>query len=289
MTTASPASPARPAPSRWQRELRAHYGPWAVVTGASDGIGRSTATLLAEAGIHVVLVARRGAVLDALADELHVAHDVGTRVVAADLTSPSGVDAVLDATRGLDVGLFVAAAGFGSTGHFVDRDLADELAMIDVNCRAVVALSHGFARRLEARGAGGIVLFGSVVGFQGVPRTATYAATKAFVQSFAEGLRLELKPAGVQVLATAPGPTRSGFAEQASMTMSSAADAQVVARATLRSLGGRRSTVRPGGLAKLLGFSLILLPRWARVRLMGTIMSGMTDERSRPATSGADR
>jgi len=189
---------------------------------------------------------------------------------------------------GLDVGLFVAAAGFGTTGPFIDSNLDDELAMIDVNCRAVVGLTHGFARRLARRGAGGIVLFGSLVGFQGVPQTANYAATKAFVQSFAEGLRLELKPTGVEVLATAPGPTHSGFAAHASMTMSSAADPDVVARSTLRSLGRRSSTVRPGGLAKLLGFSLIMLPRWARVRLMGTIMSGMTNEPTRPAASRAD-
>jgi uncharacterized protein len=285
MTTESPA---RPSPTRWQRRVRERYGPWAVVTGASDGIGRSITTLLAEAGVHVVLVARRSEVLDALASDLRAAHDVDMQVVAADLTTPSGVDAVLDRTRGLDVGLFVAAAGFGTTGPFVDSNLDDELAMIDVNCRAVVGLTHGFARRLASREAGGIVLFGSLVGFQGVPRTANYAATKAFVQSFAEGLRLELKPIGVEVLATAPGPTRSGFAAQASMTMSSAADPDVVARSTLRSLGRRSSTVRPGALAKLLGFSLIMLPRWARVRLMGTIMSGMTDQPTRPAASGVD-
>jgi len=285
MTTASPT---RPSTTRWQRELRERYGPWAVVTGASDGIGRSTATLLAEAGVHVVLVARRSEVLDALASDLRASHGVDTQVVAADLTTPSGVDAVLDRTRGLDVGLFVAAAGFGTTGPFIDSNLDDELAMVDVNCRAVVGLTHGFARRLADRGAGGIVLFGSLVGFQGVPQTANYAATKAFVQSFAEGLRLELKPVGVEVLATAPGPTRSGFAAHASMTMSSAADVDVVARSTLRSLGRRSSTVRPGALAKLLGFSLIMLPRWARVRLMGTIMSGMTNQPTRPATSGAD-
>jgi uncharacterized protein len=285
MTTVSPI---RPSLTRWQRQLHERYGPWAVVTGASDGIGRATAAVLAEAGIHVVLVARRSEVLDALASDLRATHDIDTQVVAADLTTPAGVAAVLDGTRGLEVGLFVAAAGFGTTGPFIESNLDAELAMIDVNCRAVVGLTHGFARRLARRGAGGIVLFGSLVGFQGVPQTANYAATKAFVQSFAEGLRLELKPAGVDVLATAPGPTHSGFAAQASMTMSAAADPDVVARSTLRSLGRRSSTVRPGGLAKLLGFSLILLPRWARVRLMGTIMSGMTNQPTRLTASGAD-
>ena len=203
-------------------------------------------------------------------------------VIVADLGTPVGVDEVLTRTRGIDVGLYIAAAGYGTTGSFIESDLDSELTMIDVNCRAVVSLTHGFARRFADRGAGGIVLFGSLVGFQGVPQTANYAATKSFVQSFAEGLRLELKCLGVDVLATAPGPTHSGFAAQAAMTMSSAADADVVARSTLRSLGRRSSTVRPGVQAKLLGYSLIMLPRWARVRVLGSIMSGMSSATRQP-------
>jgi len=285
MATASPASPTV---SGWQQRLRQRYGPWAVVTGASDGIGRSTATLLAEAGFGVVLVARRQEVLEAFADDLRAAYNADVEVIVADLGTPVGVDEVLTRTRGIDVGLYIAAAGYGTTGSFIESDLDNELTMIDVNCRAVVSLTHGFARRFADRGAGGIVLFGSLVGFQGVPQTANYAATKSFVQSFAEGLRLELKSLGVDVLATAPGPTHSGFAAQAAMTMSSAADADVVARSTLRSLGRRSSTVRPGVQAKLLGYSLIMLPRWARVRVLGSIMSGMSSATRQGVTAATD-
>lgn len=140
-------------------------------------------------------------------------------VVDADLRTREGVAKLVDATSGLDVGLFAAAAGFGTSGNFLDGTREDELYMIDVNCRAVAELTHTFGRRLAERGKGGIVLFSSLVAFQGVPRAANYAATKAYVQSFAEALAIELAPAGIDVVASAPGPVNSGFASRARMIM----------------------------------------------------------------------
>lgn len=251
------------------------YGPWAVVTGASDGIGREHAKVLAGQGLAVALVARRGGRLEELAAQLHAAFGVKTLVIASDLATPEGVKAVVEATAALEVGLLVQAAGYGSSGRFLDHDVDEELAMIDVNCRAVVALSHAFGRRFAAAGRGGIVLFSSIVAFQGVPRAANYAATKAFVQSFAEGLQVELAPRGVDVLVSAPGPIRSGFAARADLQMGLAMDPEAVAGSTLAALG-RGTTVRPGWLSKLLGWSLATLPRWGRVRVMALIMGGMT-------------
>jgi short-subunit dehydrogenase len=269
--------------------FREKYGPWAVVTGASEGIGREFARRLGEAGFHLVLVARRAGVLEELADELRTSRAIQVKVLPADLSRQEEVDAIATRTAGLDVGLLVAAAGFGTSGRFVDSPLQDELAMIDVNCRAVAALAHPFGARFRRRGRGGIVLLSSVVAFQGVPRTAGYAATKAYVQSLAEGLRGELAPFGVDVIASAPGPIRSGFAERAGMRMGMAQTPQAVAQATLDALG-RRGTVRPGWLSKLLGWSLGLLPRWARVRIMGVIMAGMTpEERPRDLPRAAGR
>jgi short-subunit dehydrogenase len=115
----------------------------------------------------------------------------------------------------------------------------------------------------------------SLVAFQGVPRAATYAATKAFIQTFAEGLRLELSGSGVDVIACAPGPVRSGFEARADMRMGAAASPATVARGTLDALG-RRTTVRPGFLAKFLEASLLPLPRLARSRIMAIVMGGMT-------------
>ena len=122
------------------------------------------------------------------------------------------------------------------------------------------------------------MLMSSIVGFQGMPYAAHYAATKAYVQTLAEGLKVELAPAGVDVLAEAPGPTRSGFADRAGMRMGAASDAAGVAQPILDSLV-RRTTMLPGLLAKLLTYSLVPLPRWARVRIMGRVMYGMTKHR----------
>jgi len=270
--------------NRAHRRLHTHYGPWAVVTGATEGIGREFAVRLAEAGFHLVLVARRQDALALLAAELAGAHGIGARVEAIDLATDQGVADLIARTETFDVGLLVASAGFGTSGEFVDSALADELAMIDVNCRAVAALSHAFGGRFVARGRGGIVLMSSLVAFQGVPRAANYAATKAYVQSFAEALRIELRPRGVDVIASAPGPIHSGFAARASMTMGLAQTPRAVAGATLAALG-RRGTVRPGWLSKLLEASLALLPRRGRVRMMGAVMAGMT--RPRAALPGA--
>jgi short-subunit dehydrogenase len=251
------------------------YGPWCVVTGASDGIGAAFARALAARGASVVLVARRRDRLEALSAELRARHPVEVRVVVADLSRPDGVEAVVEAVRPLDVGLLVAAAGFGSHGPFVERPLGDELEMVDVNVRAVVALGHVFGARLAARGRGGLVFLSSIVAFQGVPGSTTYAATKAFVQSFAEGLAVELRPRGVDVIASAPGPVHSGFAGRAGMVMGRAEAPAVVAEGTLAALGGQ-VTVRPGWLAKVLGWSLATAPRFGRVWLMTRIMAGMS-------------
>jgi len=260
---------------RERSRLRERYGPWVLVTGASDGIGREFARCLAAGGVNVVLVARREAPLRDLADALRRQHGVETLVLPADLSRADQVEAVAARTDGLDVGLLVAAAGFGTSGAFLEATLADELAMIDVNCRAVAALSHHFGRRFAARGRGGLVLMSSLLAFQGVPRAANYAATKAYVQSLAEGLRAELGPRGVDVVASAPGPIRSGFESRANMKMAMGGTPATVARATLDALG-RLTTVRPGWLSKLLEASLALLPRWGRVRVMGLVMGGMT-------------
>jgi uncharacterized protein len=184
--------PARPG-GPWART----YGPFAVVTGASDGIGAAFARDAAERGLDLVLIARRRDRLEALAAELRAAHGATVIVLPLDLAQPDSTAEIGKAVAGLDVGLFVAAAGFGTSGPFLDAAAADELGMIDVNCRAVVAQTHLIAGDLKARGRGGIVLFSSIVAFQGVPGSANYAATKAFIQTFAEGLRIELKPHGV--------------------------------------------------------------------------------------------
>jgi hypothetical protein len=147
--------------------------------------------------------------------------------------------------------------------------------MLDVNCRALLANCLHFGKRLAARGRGGMILMASLVGFQGTPFAAHYAATKAYVQTLAEALHLELAAKGVDVLASAPGPVHSGFDARARMKMGAAMRPEEVARKTLDALG-HRMTVAPGLLSKVLTYSLAPLPRWLRARIMGRVMHGMT-------------
>jgi short-subunit dehydrogenase len=267
-------------PGERKSSLAKKFGPWAVVTGASDGMGRFIAKELALEGLNLVLVARRADVLAELATSLKRSAGVETMVLPLDLGRPEQVELLIERTLDKDVGLLVTAAGFGTSGRFVENELAVELDMLGVNCRAVLVLTHAFARLFKARGRGGLVLFGSLVGWQGVAFAAHYAATKAYVQSLAEGLRVELAPHNVTVLSAAPGPVSSGFAERASMVMSAATPAAVAAKGIVRALG-RKGTVVPGALGKLLTYSLIPLPRSLRVRIMTQVMRGMTKQDGR--------
>lgn len=274
----APAVPARPAtPRARDRRFVERYGPWAVVTGASSGIGRAVALELASYGCHLVLLSRGGPALDAVAAESR-ARGAEVRTVACDLVERDGCTELAAATEGCDVGLFVASAGYGTSGPFADGDLDAELGMIDVNIRALCAQTHQMARRFRQRGRGGIVLLSSIVGFQGMPHAANYAATKAYVQTLAEAIRVELAPHGVDVLAAAPGPTDTGFASRAGMRMGGALDPAAIAGPLLHALGST-ATVLPGGRSKLLRWSIAPLPRRLRVAIMGNVMKGMTRHR----------
>lgn len=258
------------------------YGQWAVVTGASSGLGRAVALRLAEAGVNVVLVGRDESTLGAVGDTAALS-GVQTRIAAADLGTPEGLKLVEQTTEALDVGLFVAAAGFGTSGRFMAAEIDEELAMLDLNCRAVLAHTLHFARRFEERGHGGIMVFSSLLGWHGTPSAAHYSATKAYVQVLAEGIAPELARKGVDVLAVAPGPVATGFARRADLRPGKQANPDDVALAALSALG-RRALVVPGGLAKLLTYSLAILPRRARITILGSVMGGMTRHQHDPAT-----
>ncbi len=254
------------------------HRPWALVTGASEGIGRAIAEHLAIAGYNLTICARRGSLLRELAAQITQQRACEVRVIEADLSDPDGPALLDQKSDDLAFSCVVLAAGFGTSGPFLDGELSTELKMIDVNCRAVVETTHRFAKQMRDGGNGGsIVLFSSLVGFQGVPRAANYAATKGFVQVFAEGLRHELKVHGIKVLAVAPGPVASGFASAAGMTMSNAASTEDVATEVVASLGSS-GTIRPGFLSKFLESGLALLPRRGRTAIMKHVMAGMTRE-----------
>lgn len=257
------------------QKLLARYGQWAVVTGASSGIGREIARQLAAAGMNLLLVARRAAELDQLRSEITGPGKIQAIALPVDLAAPAAADMVFDAVANLNTGLLVNAAGFGLGGPFLENSLSEESSMIDVNCRALMELTHRFGTRFAAQRRGGIILFSSIVAFQGVPRSANYAATKAYVQSLGEALADELSGQGVDVLISKPGPTHSGFAARSGMNFGKAEKAEDVATATLAALG-RKTSVTPGLLSKFLLGSLMTAPRSLRVQIMKSIMRSMT-------------
>jgi uncharacterized protein len=172
------------------KNFKEKYGPWAVITGATDGIGLSMAKIIAAQGINLVLISRRIQILDKLAHELSAINNIKTLTIALDVSSIGATQFIIDKIQQLDIGLFIAAAGFGSAGEFLALDLSNEINMIEVNCKAVVEQSHYFANLMMKNKKGGIILFSSIVAFQGTPLSTTYGATKAFMQSFAEGLTM---------------------------------------------------------------------------------------------------
>ena len=256
-------------------EFKSKYGPWAIVTGASDGIGKAVASELAKFGLNLVLVARRKELIDELASRFQKENGIQTRSIELDLSEAESSQKLLLMTSDIEVGLFAAIAGFGTSGNLIDSDLKKELNMIDVNCKSIVQQSYLFGQIFSKQGHGGIILMGSLVGFQGVPHAANYAATKAFVQTLAEGLNIELKKYGVDVLSVAPGPVASGFGKRADMNMTKAAQPEDFAKELILALG-KKMTVRPGFLSKFLGYSLAMSPRKSRVFIMDKIMSEMT-------------
>jgi short-subunit dehydrogenase len=187
--------------------FKLQYGPAALVTGASSGIGKSFARLLAAKGLDLVLVARRVQRLDELAAQLVQQHGIKVKVCPTDLANATATTQILDATALLDIGLLISNAGFGMKGELASNDPQAMADMLTVNCRTPMLLAHGFISRLRARGRGGIVLTSSVEGLIGCPYSTAYSATKGFVKSLGEGLWAELLPEGIDVLTLCPGAT----------------------------------------------------------------------------------
>jgi short-subunit dehydrogenase len=183
------------------------YGPWAVIAGASEGLGAAFATELAARGLHLVLVARREKALAELAETLRAQHRVDVRTAALDLGAPDVAARLGEATAGLEVGLLVYNAAYSEIGPFLDQDVAAKLKTLDVNCRAPLLLADHYGRAMVARGRGGILLMSSLAGFQGSALVTVYAATKAFNTVLGEGLWDELRGRGVDVVPFVAGAT----------------------------------------------------------------------------------
>jgi short-subunit dehydrogenase len=239
-------------------------GKWALVTGASAGIGVALARELARNGAKLILTARRKDRLEALAAEL-TAQGTEVRIVVADLTDPAAPQAIFDATEGagLVTDILINNAGLGQYGNFVTSKIDQELAQIRVNCEAMVHLSRLFVPRMVERRRGWVLVVASMASFQPVPFITTYAATKAFDRFFALGLAEEVAPAGVKVTALCPGPTESEFFEVAGAVKfrgRSTQPAEVVAERAIAALANGRRTIVPYFAVKVSVLMVRLLP-----------------------------
>jgi short-subunit dehydrogenase len=243
----------------------ARYGRWALVAGASEGIGAAFATALAGRGLDLVLVARRAGPLAELAARL----PTRTVTVAADLSAAGAVQTVASASEGLDIGLVVANAAYAPTGAFLTTDPWRSLRALDLNCRAPLLLAHHYLPAMCARGRGGLIIMSSLAGQQGSPGIATYAATKAFGAVLAEGLWSELRGTGVDVLACVAGAVATpGLARAKPGRAPGTVTPDAVAGAALRALGRRPRTV-PGGVARVSAALMSrLLPRTAAIQVI---------------------
>ncbi len=246
------------------------YGPWALVAGASAGIGEAFARRLGARGLDLLLLARRREALERLAAELRGAHGVEVEIAPVDLGRPDLAETVTALVGGREVGLLVYNAAHSAIGPFVDGPLDGQLRVIDVNCRGPLVLSHVLGGAMARRGRGGIVLMASLAGSQGNPLLASYAASKAFDIVLAEGLWRELRDRGVDVLACRAGATRTpGYAASRPRRSVPLMEPDAVVVQALSALG-RRPTVVAGALNKAVAFAFArLLPRRATIEIMG--------------------
>ncbi len=241
--------------------LRQRYGEWALVTGASSGIGAAFARALARDGVSCVLTARREDRLRSLADELEKSHQVATRVVAVDLAARPGAERLAEAVSDLEIAILVNNAGFGSAGRFGTQDREGMRAMVEVNCTAPTVLTSILLPGMQARGRGAVIIVGSIAGSQPLPLHALYSGTKAFANLLGEALWAELQGSGVDCLAVLPGTTETEFQAVSGELPHAGESAEVVVARSLDALG-RKPSLIPGVFNWLRGnAALRLLPR----------------------------
>ena len=237
-------------------QFREQYGPWALITGASAGIGEGFAWILAEQGINLILVARNQERLTQKAAEIQARYPtIQIKTHAADLSLSGSVEPLIEVTSGLEIGLAIPNAGMETTGSFLKHNLADEQRLIQLNISAPVHIAHHYGRLMSQRGRGGIILLSSIAGYGSTPYAANYSASKAYILSFGEALHYELKKQGIDVLVLSPGFTDTPMVANSGVNWAQLGlpymDAYSVALAGLNALG-KKTSIIPGHLNNIL-------------------------------------
>lgn len=251
----------------------ASYGPWAVVTGASSGIGEAFANQLAAAGLNLVLAARSADRLDTLGARLSDRHGISYRVVAVDLSRPDAATAVIEAADGLDVGLLISNAGAGRPGRFLDQEIDDLRSRLILNTRAHLELVHAFGRRFAARGHGGMVLVSALGAAHGIPNMAQDSSAKGYVLHLGETLHHELAQDGIAVTVLLPGNVDTPIIDALGVDRADLPvrpqSAENAVRETITAFLKGRPTHIPGRLMRTI---VRLTPRSLSIRLNGRML-----------------
>lgn len=241
----------------------------ALITGASSGIGKELARYHASKGGNVILTARRKDALNDLKADLETEHGITAHVFSADLSAPDGATGLASEieSAGLTVDILINNAGFGGHGVHIERDLEDEHAMIDLNIKALVTLTHRLAAKMVAKGGGRILNVGSTAGFAPGPNQAVYFATKAFVNSFSQAIDQELRDSGVTCTVLAPGYVDTEFADRADLNgtklvSSGGATAREVAKIGYDAMmRGQLVAINDPKISVMMNWVLPMLPR----------------------------
>jgi short-subunit dehydrogenase len=260
---------------------RQRFGPWAVVTGASSGIGKAFARQLAANGLNLVLVARRLPLLEALGSQLAEAYGIHYRAVGLDLTRDDVMTPLEEATEDLDIGLVISNAGAGGPEDFLVTEHQELRQDVQLNAIVHLDLTHHYGRRLAQRGRGGILLVSTMGARQAVPYAANLAAAKAYVLSLGEALHVEFQKVGVHVTVLLPGPTDTpviadfGF-DQANLPMMLMSPEQCAAEG-LAALNANRATHIAGRMNRIMA---AVMPRAVVSSMFGTMMRQVVVKRS---------
>lgn len=257
-----------------QRIDKNRFGPWAIVTGASSGIGKAFASHLAANGFNVVLVARRQAILEEIGQELAKEYGIQYRAMGIDLSEEDFIPKIDAVTRDLDIGLVVSNAGATIYGEFLTLDQHSLQHSLHLNVTAHLDLVHHFGQHLIKRGRGGVLLVSSAAGLQGTPYMADYAAAKAYILSLGEALHIEFEKYKVNVTVLLPGPTDTPMIADSGtlpsdMPMKIMSPEQCAAEG-LAALSANRSSHITGAMMRLM---LTLTPRSVRPKMLGNMVA----------------
>lgn len=265
-------------------DFQRKYGPWALVTGASAGIGKAIAHELAARKLNIVAVARRQHLLDALKEELKEKHGVEVRPLSIDLTEPDAVNKIDRATQDLVIGLIVPAAGVAIAEEYITTTLERNIHTVHLNMVAPMQLVHVFANKMAKRKCGGVLLVSSLFAYQGIPYVANYAATKAYILTLGEALYVELKKHGIDVSVLSPGLTDTDMPANMPLNFSKLPmfyqSPQKVAKIGVKALG-RKPTVVSGFINKFYAWQNRLIPRSMPVSLFGFLIKRAFKPQSR--------